>query len=97
MNVDPLYLLTIASVLVGTVGILLALGGIIAFLNVRQRAEKEARQVATDVAKNLSERITVNYLQRELPAIMNEYRELAANAVAGEQANEIARRESEDD
>lgn len=94
---DVIVPLSIASVLLGCVGILIAISGVFAFLNIRSQAKREARDVATEIARDLSERAAIDYLRRELPSIVHEYRELGSNAAVEGQANKIADRESEDD
>lgn len=82
--------LALASVLLGGVAILLAVGGVFAFMHLRQIARKEARKVAKIIAAEVSERTANNYLQAELPAIISAHEELARNAATYTEGDEIA-------
>lgn len=90
------YLLAISSVLLGAVGLLLAIGGVFAFLNLRGIARREARAVAERTAQGVSEAAAVRYLESELPNIVREYRELAGNAATYEDADDIADSEGDE-
>ncbi|WP_316975924.1 hypothetical protein [Shumkonia mesophila] len=78
--------LDLVSVLLAIVAILLAIGGFVAFFNVRGIARRHAEEEAREVA----EKAANDYLQREMPLIIKEYGELFENAGADKQADEIA-------
>jgi hypothetical protein len=80
----------IATAVLGAVAILLAIAGVLAYLDLRARSAKIAEGEARKVAGQIAERAAVDYLQEEIPALMNAYHELAQNAVSNEQADEIA-------
>ncbi len=89
--------LSIASVLLGLVGILIAISGVFAFMHLRKVARREAKRIAKTVAASTSEKAAVEYLQAELPNIVREYRELARNAATYEDGDDIADSESGED
>jgi hypothetical protein len=78
------------AVPLAAITILLALGGIFAFFDVRRSAGRISKQVAEEEARTVAEATAVAYLERELPKLMSEYQELARNAVGGVEANAIA-------
>jgi len=78
------------SALLAAVAILLALGGIYAFINIRSSAQQVARAAAEEESRKLAETAAIAYLERELPRLVASYRELARNAVADEEADAVA-------
>ena len=51
------------------------LGGLFAFINFRSIAKAHAVVEAAKIAEATAERVTNEYLQRELPNLLEEYRE----------------------
>jgi hypothetical protein len=82
--------LDLISALLAAIAILLALGGIYAFVNIRSSARQVAREAAEAESRQLAEAAAVAYLERELPRLVASYRELARNAVADGEANAVA-------
>lgn len=80
-------LFEITAILLGCVAILLALGGLVAFFNLRLLAKKSAQSEAKQVAQEVAEKSANTYLQTEIPALIAVYIELAQNAATDEQAN----------
>lgn len=73
------------SAVLACLAIILVVAGIFAFLNLRALARSAAREESQKTA----ERAAVEYLQKELPTIVKEYRKLAENAVTAEQADQL--------
>lgn len=71
--------LTAVGVVLACVAILLALGGVFAFISFRRIARKEARKIAKAVAEKVAEQAANAYLQQEMPALLRAHDELAAN------------------
>ncbi|MCY4241941.1 MAG: hypothetical protein OXD36_09385 [Rhodobacter sp.] len=79
------------SLLLAAVGVVLVLGGVFAFINFRSIARSQAEKEANAVAKEVSERIANEYMQRELPNVIKSYREMMEGEnVLNEQANRFA-------
>jgi histone deacetylase complex regulatory component SIN3 len=56
------------------VGLILVMGGVFAFVNFRSIAKAHAGAQATKVAEVTAERVTNEYLQKELPDLLEAYR-----------------------
>ena len=82
--------LDLATALLAAIAVLLALGGLFAFLEVRRSARAAAVVVAKQEAETLAEAAAVAYLERELPRLIQAYEELARNAARDEDADAIA-------
>lgn len=82
--------LDLVSVLLAILGLLLALAGVVAFFDLRKAAKDRATEVARVEAERAAEGAAVRYLEAELPRLVEEYMELAANAATDEAANQIA-------
>lgn len=89
--------LDFVSALLAIIGVALVLGGLFTFLHFRNVAKDEACKEAERHAKIVAERVANEYLQAELPALLEEYRRFmeAQNANAstdgdGDYADEIA-------
>lgn len=67
--------LDLISLILAAISLTLVLGGVFAFLNFRSIAKAHAVTEATKVAEATAERVTNEYLQRELPDLLEEYRE----------------------
>lgn len=93
---DIIPLFAAASLLLACVAIILALGGVFAFLNVRSTSKRTAEKVARKTAEIVSERAAISYLQAQLPELTEEYRELARNSANAELAEGIADTEAKD-
>lgn len=85
----------ITSVLLGLVGILLALGGLVAFFDVRRAAQATARAAAQEEARKVAEAVANAYMQAELPTILNEYFDLLKDSVTAQEADEIAQAQND--
>lgn len=66
--------LDLVSLLLAAIGIILVLGGFFAFINLRSIAKAQATAEAKSVAEETAERVTNEYLQKELPDLLTEYR-----------------------
>lgn len=86
-------LLAYLSAAVAVMTVVLAMGGVFAFVSVRRIAMSEARKEANEVATGLAEAAAVSYLQEEIPAIIGEYMELARGAASDAIADRIAQKE----
>ena len=83
-------LLEAIAVLLACISIVLVLGGIIAFINIRTSAMARAEKAASEKAEQLAEAAAVRYLEREMPALLNEYVRLVEDSGSDEAANKIA-------
>ena len=79
------------SAVLACLAIILVVAGIFAFLNLRALARSSAREESRKTA----ERAAVEYLQEELPRMVEDYWKLARNATSKEQANQLAEEEGE--
>ena len=77
--------------ILAAIAILLAIGGVFAFFDVRRVARIQAREVAKEEGRKVAEAAAVSYLESELPKLISEYQELAKNAVAAADADAIAK------
>lgn len=66
--------LDLVSLLLAAIGLILVLGGLFAFINFRSIAKAHAVAEATKIAEATAERVTNEYLQRELRDLLEEYR-----------------------
>jgi len=89
--------LTLATVLLAVVAIILVLGGIFAFLNIRRDAREVAERTARETAERISEEVANLYLQEQLPVLFDEYAKFMAGAATatGATGDRIAEEESE--
>lgn len=85
-----LGLFDLAIFLLTAIAIILALGGVVAFLNFRNIARKQAHETACEIAKEAAEAIANEHMQSELPKIMEEWLKLAQNSVSDVDAGKIA-------
>ena len=81
--------LDLASLLLAIVAIIMALGGIYAFINFRSIAKKIADEVATEVATKKAEEIANQYLQNSLPDIISSYETFIRSHVEASIADQI--------
>jgi hypothetical protein len=82
--------LDFVTALLAALTLLVALGGIFAFFDVRRVAKSTASAEAEKHAKEIAEAAAVKYLENELPRLISAYAELAQNAVRADQADAIA-------
>lgn len=81
----------LVSLLLAAIGLILLLGGVFSFLNLRSLARAEAIREAKAVAEVVSERATNEYLQREWPELIREYREFSGiNGTTDQEADRLA-------
>ena len=66
--------LDFVSALLAIIGVALVLGGLFTFLHFRNVAKAEASKEAGIQAKLVAERVANEYLQAELPALLDEYK-----------------------
>ena len=59
--------LDFASLLLAIVGILLALGGVVGFIEVRTRVKTVAERTAREECREIAEKIVLQYINDELP------------------------------
>lgn len=89
--------LDFASLLLAIVSTILVLGGIFAFLNFRSIAKAHAIAQAKETAEATAERVTNEYLQRELPDLLEAYRNfLDSDDVSDEAADQMASAQDDD-
>lgn len=89
--------LDLVSLLLAVLGLLLALGGIVAFLNLRGIARTVAREEAKTQISATVEEQAIAYMQAELPSLVEAYIELARNAATDEKADAIAKAQDDGD
>ncbi|NNE78823.1 MAG: hypothetical protein HKN18_00995 [Silicimonas sp.] len=82
----------LVSLLLTIIGLILVAGGIFAFLNLRRVARETAKEEAATVAEAKAERVTNEYLQAELPDLMEAYRGFfdSEDAISDEDADRMA-------
>lgn len=81
----------LVSLLLAVIGILIALAGVIAFINFRSVARRQAKEEAQRIAAETAERTANEYLQAELPKLLEEYRELFGSNCSSEEIDKIAK------
>lgn len=83
--------LDLVSLLLAMVSTILVLGGVFAFINFRSIAKQHAILQAKETAEATAERVTNEYLQRELPDLLDAYRSfLDSDDVSNEAADRMA-------
>lgn len=90
------FLMALAAVLLTCVAILLALGGIVAYIRVKDAARKAATVEARQTATRLAEAAANTYLQTEIPAIIAAYGELS-QSVSDTDADTVASEQGKDE
>jgi hypothetical protein len=78
--------LDLVSILLACIGILMALGGIYGFFNVRSKAS----DIAETIAKSVAEEAANNYLQEQLPNILEAYEDLIERKIDESVVDKIA-------
>jgi hypothetical protein len=82
--------LDLVSLLLTLVSLILVVGGVIAYLNFRSIAKQHAITEATKVAEVTAERATNEYLQKELPDLLEAYRSfLNSEGMSDDEADEL--------
>ncbi|WP_227287009.1 hypothetical protein [Boseongicola sp. H5] len=90
--------LDLVSLLLTAIGLILVLGGLFAFINFRAIAREQAKKEAAKVARETAERVTNEYVQQELPDIIDAYRSfMDSEEVSDESADEMANAQEDDD
>ncbi len=83
--------LDLVTLLLAIVSTILVLGGVFAFLNFRSIAKAHAIAQARETAEATAERVTNEYLQRELPDLLEAYRSfLNSDDISNEAADQMA-------
>ena len=83
--------LDLVSLLLAAIGLILVLGGVFAFLNIRYVARAQAIEAATEVAEAVAERMSNEYLQKELPDLLSAYYDMMGSSeISDELADEMA-------
>ena len=72
--------LDFVSSLLAIVSIILVIAGVIAFLNFRALARKQAKEEAIKIATEIAEKTTVKYLQENLSKLIEANRNLMAGS-----------------
>lgn len=92
----------LVSMMLAGIGIILVLGGIVAYLDLRslarRRAQEEASkatQAAARVAEETAERVANEHLQAELPDLIAEHMQLVGSSLSDEDADDIAHAQDE--
>lgn len=82
--------LDFVSALLGAIALLMTLGGIFAFLNLRRIAQKIAKEEAEKISKERAEEVTNTYLQNNLEDITESYRTFAKDGISSDDAEIIS-------
>lgn len=90
------FMMALAAVALTCLVILLALSGVIAYIRVRSAARSIATEVASSTAAEVAEKAANEYLQAEIPAIIEAYGALGQNSVKDELADEVAENQEEE-
>ena len=81
----------LVSMLLAAIGLILVGGGVFAFINFRSVAKEQATAEANRIAKEVAERVTNEYLQAELPNLIEAYRSyVETDSVSDDSAAKIA-------
>lgn len=64
------------SAVLAALSLALILCGIFAFLNIRNKAKKQARKVALEVSRVTAEKVANEYIQEHLPQILDAYSQM---------------------
>lgn len=85
--------LDLVSLILAAIGVILVLGGLFAFINFRSIAKAHAVAEAKRIAETTAERVTNEYLQKELPNLLEEYREFfdSEDNFSDDDADEMAK------
>lgn len=79
------------------IGVLLVLGGVFAFIDLKRTAKATAKATAIEEARSIAEKVTNDYLQRELPDLIEAYRAfLDDEDVSDDAANQLAEAQEDD-
>ena len=79
-------LLDVAAILLGCIGILLAIFGFVGFYRIRDIALKQATEVAKEAASEIAEKTAIVRVEQELPRLYRAFQgRSAANAIAASQ------------
>lgn len=89
------FLMALASALLTTLGILIAISGVIAYIRIRSSARAIAAEEARSTAESIAEKAANDYLQAEIPAIIAAYSALGQSSVTDDIADEIAENQDE--
>ena len=88
--------LDLVSALIAIIGIALVVGGLFAYFDIRATAKRIARDEARSLAQELVERRANEYLQAELPGLLEEYSYLfGSGSTSDDEADEIAEAQEE--
>jgi len=83
--------LDLVSLLLAAIGLILVVGGLFAFFNVRSIARKQATEEAGKIAKTVAEQIANEYMQKHLYDIVKAYRNMMdSDAVSDDLAKRMA-------
>ena len=83
--------LDLVSLLLAAIGLILVVGGLFAFFNVRSIARKQATEEAGKIAKTVAEQIANEYMQKHLYDIVKAYRNMMdPDAVSDDLAKRMA-------
>lgn len=97
IDVDQVQLATqtgrldLLSAVLACLAIVIVFSGVYSFIHFRG----VARNTARDETRKIAERVAVEFLQNELPRMMEDYRRLAESALTSEQADRIAEAQNE--
>jgi len=83
--------LDLVSLLLAAIGLILVVGGLFAFFNVRSIARKQATEESGKIAKTVAEQIANEYMQKHLYDIVKAYRNMMdSDAVSDDLAKRMA-------
>lgn len=89
------FMMAFMAVALTCVVVLLALSGLVAYIRVKATAKAIAAAEARATACEIAERAANEYLQAEIPAIIEAYGALGQNSVKDELADEVAENQDE--
>ena len=88
--------LDLVSLLLAGIGLILVLGGVFAFINFRSIARSQATEEAKERAKEVAERVANEYLQGELPGIIDANLDLMdRGSLSDDDTNSVAEAQDE--
>lgn len=90
------HLLTFVSIVLGSVAIILAMGGVLTFFHFRAVSKKRAEEVARETAEKIAEKAANDYIQANLPEILAEYKDFSSNSISDNDADRISEEWTDD-
>ena len=82
--------LDLVTLLLTCLGVVIAVFGLVGFNYIKHKAQTIAEETAREIAHEKCERLVNEYIQKEMPQLLQEQREFAQNLVQSNMADLIA-------